>query len=192
MKEPHVTTYKIRGILMAPPFLFLLVTFVGETERDGLVWPIGLVLFGIGVLVRIWAQMHLHYRLRIRKTLTTTGPYAYLRNPIYVANTTMLLGLTVMSELLWFLPLMLVWCMAVYSLVVRREEAHLSGKYVQPYKNYMQSVPRWLPRIGGSRQHRDRPTHASNFLWESILAELHCFLLLIPLVGKEALSRMHV
>lgn len=190
MKEPHMTTYKIRGILMAPPFLFLLVTFVGETEWDSLIWPIGLAFSGLGVLLRVWAQMHLHYRLRISKTLTTTGPYAYLRNPIYVANTTMLLGLTVMSELLWFLPLMLVWCMAVYSLVVRREEAHLSHKYGQPYRDYMHDVPRWFPRIGGHRRPCDTSIRARSFLWQSILAELHCALWLIPLIGKEALSRM--
>jgi len=176
---------------MAPPFLFLVLTFVGEMEWDSLVWPLGLVFFGLGVLVRVWAQMHLHYRLRIRKSLTTTGPYAFLRNPIYVANTTMLLGLTIMSELLWFLPIMLVWCIAVYSLVVRREEAHLSHKYGQPYRDYMRDVPRWLPRIGVHSRLRDTSTRARRFFWQSVLAELHCALWLIPLVGKEAFSRMH-
>lgn len=191
MKEPYTTIYKIRGILMAPPYLFLLVTFIGETEWDSLVWPIGLAVFGCGVLIRVWAQMHLHYRLRIRKILTTTGPYAYLRNPIYVANTAMLLGLTVMSELLWFLPLMLVWCMAVYSLVVRREEAHLLGKYGEPYAEYLRKVPRWVPSLKRNRKSSAPPHQPRDYLWQSIVAELHCLLWLIPLVVKEVFPVWH-
>lgn len=189
MKEPRTPIYKIRGILMAPPVLFLLVTFVGETERDLLVWPIGLAVFGLGVLIRVWAQMHLHYRLRMRKALTTTGPYAFIRNPIYVANTAMLLGLTVMSELLWFLPLMLVWCIAVYSLVVRREEAHLLDKYGEPYAKYLERVPRWVPGWIVSRNHGEQQQQAREYFWQSIAAELHCFLWLLPLIGKELFSQ---
>ena len=191
MKEPYTAVYKVRGILMAPPFLFLMMTFIGETEWDSLVWPMGFVLFGLGVLIRVWAQMHLHYRLRIRKTLTTTGPYVYLRNPIYVANTTMLLGLTVMSELLWFLPLMLVWCVVVYSLVVRREEAHLLNKYGEPYAEYVRNVPRWVPSSKQSRMGSAPQYQAREYLWQSVAAELHCLLWLVPLIGKELVSQWH-
>jgi protein-S-isoprenylcysteine O-methyltransferase Ste14 len=188
MKDPHNMVYRIRGILMAPPFLFFTFVFLGETERDWVIWPVGLAIFGVGVLIRVWAQVHLHYRLRVHKTLTTTGPYAYIRNPIYVANTTMLLGLTVLSELLWFLPAMLLWCMAVYALVVRREEAHLLGKYGKPYAEYLQNVPRWLPRV--SERH-DTRVQGGSFLWPSVVAELHCFLWLIPLVAKDVFSALH-
>lgn len=188
MKESYRIIYKIRGLLMAPPFLFLLFVYFGETEWDSLIWPLGLAVFGCGVLIRVWAQMHLHYRLRIRKTLTTTGPYSYIRNPIYVGNTTILLGLTVMSELLWFLPLMLVWCAVVYNLVVREEEAHLLCKYGRPYRDFMRAVPRWFPRLWRNRNAATGEVGAGSFLWQSIAAELHCFLLVIPLVGKELIS----
>lgn len=183
MKEPYTSVYRVRGILMVPPVLFLLVTSLGETEWDGLLWPLGLFIFGCGVAVRVWAQMHLHYRLRVHKVLTTTGPYAYVRNPIYLANTTMLLGLTVTSGLLWFLPIMLLWCMAVYGMVVRREEAHLLGKYGEPYAEFLRTVPRWVP---GSRRGQDEKPHQTRgYLVPSLVAELHCLLWLVPLVGKE-------
>lgn len=189
MKEPYKLVYKIRGILMVPPYLFMLATFIGETERDALVWPMGLVIFAIGVLIRIWAQMHLHYRLRIRKRLTTTGPYAYVRNPIYIANTTMLLGLTILSELLWFLPVMFVWCAAVYSFVVRREEAHLLGKYGEPYAEYLRKVPRWVPSLKQSMRNSSVQHLARDYFWQSVVAELHCFLWLLPLIGKALFSQ---
>ena len=71
----------------------------------------------------------LHYRLKMRKVLTSTGPYAWVRNPIYIANTSMLVGLTCTSEHFWFVPIMLLWCAVVYHYVVRREESHLRDKY---------------------------------------------------------------
>ncbi len=191
MKEPYRAIYKIRGILMVPPFLFLLFVFFRETEQDNIIWPAGLAIFGIGVLLRVWAQTHLHYRLKVRKTLTTTGPYACIRNPIYVGNTVMMLGLTVLSELLWFLPVMFFWCVIVYSLVVRREEAHLLGKYGEPYAEYLRKVPRWMPGVMTDRNRAGRSRQGRSFLWPSIVAELHCFLWLIPLVAKEVFPVWH-
>lgn len=184
MEKPYNRIYKVRGLLMLPPCLFTIFVTYHETEWNNVVWPIGLAIFFLGVALRTWAQTHLHYRLRTRKVLTTTGPYTFVRNPIYIANTTMLLGLTVLSELLWFLPIMLVWCAAVYTFVVKREEAHLLDKYGEPYQQFLDSVPRWLPRFSGQNP---VPANVRRFLLPSVVAELHCLLWLIPFVAKEFL-----
>ena len=187
MKSVFASAYRYRGVLMAPPYLVLMFVFVAEVERDDVIWPIGLIIFSISICIRIWAQIYLHYRLPVHKCLTKDGPYAIVRNPIYVANTLMLLGLTVLSELIWFLPVMLLWCVLVYGMVVRREEAHLAEKYGQPYRDYQCAVPRWIPNfqlrgrlIGYGMIHR--------YLVRSIIAEAHCLLLLVPMIGKELLS----
>jgi protein-S-isoprenylcysteine O-methyltransferase Ste14 len=173
---------------MCPPYLFLLLVSAGELERDGIVWPVGLFIFLTGLSIRVWSQTHLHYRLRVRKCLTMTGPYALVRNPIYIANTIMLLGITVLSELLWFLPVMLIWCALVYSIVVRKEEAHLAEKYGQPYRDFLNAIPRWFPRFP---LHHLRKTHGvlKEYLMPSVVAEAHNLVLLLPLIGKELLSR---
>ena len=184
--EKYRNVFKVRGLLMAPPVLFVLMVTFGEYEHDQVVWPVGFAIFLAGVALRVWAQMHLHYRLSVHKTLTTTGPYAFVRNPIYVANTTMLLGLTVVSELLWFLPVMLAWCVVVYHFVVRYEEAHLTVKYGAPYRAFVERTSRWLPRISDKRL---AVTHTMRrFLRPSIVAELHCFLLVIPFLVKEFIA----
>lgn len=179
--------YRYRGVLMAPPFLVLLFVFYGEVERPWLIWPLGLALFFAGVLIRLWAQVHLHYRLRVHKCLTKTGPYAIVRNPIYIGNTLMLVASAVMAELVWFVPVMLLWCVLVYRVVVRYEESHLAQKYGQPYLDYLATVPRWLPRLAlwsqPAPENRNR-----EFYLPSIAAEVHCLFLLIPLIGKELLS----
>ena len=186
MKTFLELSYRYRGVAMAPIYLMLVTVFTGETERDAWIWPIGLTVFFLGVLIRVWAQTHLHYRLAVRKVLTTTGPYLFIRNPIYVANTLMLLGVTILSELLWLLPVMFLWCAFVYSLVVRREERHLTEKYGEPYIAFMKDVPRWIPR----RASRRECGFAWQFLRKSLFAEAHCLLLLLPLIGKEWLWNM--
>lgn len=187
MQERFTLAYKLRGALMAPPVLFIMLALYRETGHHAVIWPVGLAVFTAGVALRVWAQMHLHYRLKVRKVLTMTGPYTFIRNPIYVANTTMLLGVTVLSGLLWFLPIMLVWCVAVYYFVVRREEFHLTNKYGRDYEEFLTTTPRWIPRM--TRNARPCPT-TRPFLWPSIRTELGCFLLVLPFVAKEVLTHM--
>jgi len=173
--------FKARWVLMLPPVLFALLCRAGEVRPLWIGFAVGAVPFALGLAARLWAQMHLHYRLAVKTVLTRTGPYRYCRNPIYVGNTLILLGMTAMAGVLWFLPVMLVWAAIVYGLVVRYEEGHLTRKYGEPYREYVAQVPRWLPRppaaaasSGGVRE----------FLLPSIRAELHCLLLVLPAVVK--------
>jgi len=175
--------YKLRGILMAPPFLFVMLCTWGEIEEEIMVFGLGGTIFSLGLLLRIWSQLHLHYRLKIPKILTTTGPYAYVRNPIYIGNTLIVIGVCVISELLWFAPIMLAYCAIVYIYVVRYEESHLYKQYGTPYLEYIRQVPRWIPNFKACKE---VPTiDVWNFFWASLLAEVHCLLWIIPFIAKE-------
>ncbi len=103
--------YRFRGYLVSPPMILAVFCHHLETEGD-FVWSFGIFLFIAGVALRIWAQQHLHYRLKSHKTLTMTGPYLFVRNPIYIGNTLILVGATVVSELLWLVPLTLFYCVS--------------------------------------------------------------------------------
>ncbi len=138
--------FKLRGVVMAPPIIFAVLCTWKETEVDWVIFPLGGFLFFAGWFLRIWSQMHLHYRLKVHKVLTETGPYVYVRNPIYIGNTLMLVGVVITSGLLWFAPVMLVYCMVVYSIVVRFEESHLLAKFGDHYAEFLKKVPRWLPK----------------------------------------------
>lgn len=173
--------YRMRGFLVAVPILVATFCFHAETESD-LIWPVGIFFFLCGFGLRIWAQQHLHYRIKIHKVLTTTGPYAYVRNPIYMGNILILLAATVVSELLWLAPITLLYSFAVYSFVVRYEESHLLKKYGEPYQHYLEKVPRWIPK-GFSPEKAFGLT--TPYLRQSLLAEIHCLLILLPLLLKE-------
>ena len=185
--ESYHWWYKHRGLAMAPLVVVMFVCTWAEIETELVIWPPGLLVFAAGLLLRVWAQMHLHYHIRVGvgKTLTRTGPYRYVRNPLYIGNTVMLAGLAVMCELLWMAPVALAYCAIVYGFVTRYEERHLAGKYGQPYLEYMAAVPRWLPRLtlpGAS-------SSARTFGLPAALGELHNLLLLLLPLLKEVFDR---
>ena len=177
--------YHLRGLLASPPVIFAMFCTYGETEEDWLIWPLGGLLVALGVAMRVWAQEHIRFRLRMGRHLATTGPYALVRNPLYIGNTLMCLGAVVASELLWMVPVTLVWCAVVYSLVVRQEEARLLRKYGEPYQQYLAAVPRWFPRTQRGRN----LALITDSLRASLLVELPCLLILLPFVLKEILPR---
>ena len=188
MRHRFYSIYKARGLLMIPPVLIAFFIKWHEIEVDWLIWSIGGIFFMLGILLRVWAQMHIHYRLKVPKKLTTTGPYAFTRNPIYIANTLIVCSLIILMELIWFVPIVFLWCILIYSLVIHYEEACLLRKYGEAYIKYMATVPRWIPKFSKFKCKDERPYIKESslvWLWPSIKAEAHCMLwLLIPFIKE--------
>jgi protein-S-isoprenylcysteine O-methyltransferase Ste14 len=173
--------YTWRGLLAALPVMFSIVCFVGECEDDLVVWPLGLLLFGLGWTLRMWAQKYLGYRLRIKRSITTSGPYALVRNPIYIGNTLVILGAVIMAEVLWMIPVALLWCGIVYSLVVCYEEQQLAVQYGGEYLDYLAVARHWLPRLTSPAGRGRFPSSPRQIL----LAELYVvFIIAAPLLKE--------
>lgn len=101
----------------------------------------------VGEVVRLAAVGHIGLPSRTRgdtvAALVDTGPYARVRNPLYLGNLLLFAGLGV---LLWPWALLLVPALAVeYHLIVRWEEANLRARLGEPYLAYLARVPRWAP-----------------------------------------------
>ena len=138
-------------------------------------WLVGGGLVVIGWSVRIWSQIHLGYRLPVRMSLTTCGPYRFVRNPIYWANTCVVAGAVTAFGWWWAVPIAVLWCAGLYAAVVRHEEARLRAWHGRVYRAYYDEVPRWLPRIpapGDRCHHRFSP--------RSLLAEVQVPAVLLP------------
>lgn len=170
---------------MVPPLLFALFCTWGQSQNKVMLFLLGGCVFCAGWFIRIWSQMHLHYRLPQKKILTGTGPYQYTRNPIYIGNTFIIIGACIFSGLLWFVPIMLLYCAVVYSLVVRYEESHLINKYGAPYQEYLAQVPRWFPRIK-QKKAQDSPG-AAQYFWPSFKTELYNIVYVLPFIAKQLL-----
>jgi protein-S-isoprenylcysteine O-methyltransferase Ste14 len=180
--------YRFRGYFIPPPLIFAFLCFRYETEAE-FIWPIGIGLLLFGVVLRIWAQQHLHYRLKVHKRLTMTGPYSFVRNPIYIGNIMISCGAIVLSELLWLVPITFIYCLGIYSIVVRYEEHHLLSKYGESYRKYMEEVPRWIPKRWVPKFiYLPRLGIINGYLRQSIITEMHCLLLVLPFILKEIID----
>jgi protein-S-isoprenylcysteine O-methyltransferase Ste14 len=82
-------------------------------------------------------------RLTTPPFLMTTGPYAYTRNPMYVAELALWLGWTILfGSLATLLGLMVLT--VVIMVVLPREERGLEKQFGETYRQYKARVPRWL------------------------------------------------
>ncbi len=77
-------------------------------------------------------------------TMKTEGPYAVTRNPVYLAEGAIALGIAMMSRMPWFVLATLVAGAAVTALVIEWEEVTLRERYGEAYAEYCRAVPRWF------------------------------------------------
>lgn len=111
---------------------------------------LGVFLILLGELLRLWACGYIKtYRGPMEEVeeLTTAGPYAYLRNPLYLANGCIGLGIVFLSGILLLVPLFLGVFAFLYGSIIRAEEAFLAKRFGKVYREYASSVPRFVPRL---------------------------------------------
>lgn len=78
------------------------------------------------------------------RALVVSGPYARSRNPMYLAFACLYLGLSSWYNALWPLVIFPGLIVAVNRLVIRREEARLSARFGDDYRDYARRVRRWV------------------------------------------------
>ncbi|MCA9254603.1 MAG: isoprenylcysteine carboxylmethyltransferase family protein, partial [Phycisphaerales bacterium] len=170
---------------MIPPLAYVFLHFDGRFEESVAAWAAGLVLFFLGLSLRVAAQRRLRYRLKSRKRLATNGPFGVVRNPVYWANMSIFAGLACMAEIPWMAPVIVAWAFVVYSLAVRFEEMRLLKRFGEQYADYMRTTPRWLPR----RDTGSAPRSTSGTRWwPAIVVEAHCLLMILFPAAKEILE----
>lgn len=73
------------------------------------------------------------------------GPYRFTRNPMYLGFTCIYLGIALCANSLWpLLALALVVLPLMHWFVIRREERYLERTFGAPYREYRQTVRRWI------------------------------------------------
>jgi protein-S-isoprenylcysteine O-methyltransferase Ste14 len=103
----------------------------------------GVVLVLAGLLVRSWAAG----TLRKYKQLITAGPYALVRNPLYVGSFLMMAGFCALLGDWLTVVLMMVPMIALYWLAVRDEEQGMAQAFPDQWPAYAARVPRFLPKF---------------------------------------------
>ena len=76
--------------------------------------------------------------------LVTGGPFAFTRNPLYLAGIMLVLGLGLAFGIAWFLLVGIPAAFAVQKLTIEREERHLEARFGETYLDYARRVRRWI------------------------------------------------
>ncbi len=133
------------------PFLLIMIWFAEPTPASMM---FGFLLMISGESLRFWgvsiAGSETRTTGKVGGTyLITNGPFAYVRNPLYVGNMLLYAGVGVMSMALfpWLLIVAVVWFYIQYSLIVSQEEEYLGQRFGEEFEEYKRNVGRFIPKM---------------------------------------------
>ncbi|MFB3882961.1 MAG: isoprenylcysteine carboxylmethyltransferase family protein [Armatimonadota bacterium] len=140
--------------LLALPVVVVLFLLVDR----GPMWP-GALVASAGESLQLWATAHLRKNIQVIKS----GPYAWLRNPMYAGRFFVGLGLALLTWR-WYLilPYAVVYCLYAQARVLG-EERHLRSLFGKEYEDYCSAVRRWLPLP------RRRRLSTERWSWDSVM-----------------------
>ena len=140
-------------------FVYRPRNFFGAHATAGTV--ISLLLVVVGLLLRAWAAGcaggHTRRATIEAPRLSTGGPFAYVRNPIYLASVVLGVGMVGLLGDPWMLGLCVAVFVFLYTAIVPAEERFLRGQFGESYARYCAHVPRLLPRLRPWPEAEQRP-----------------------------------
>lgn len=147
---------KIGGlILWLSPFIYLINPDWMAWSKIGLpewVRWLGVGLGILGAFLIYWLFSSIRSGItatsatRKEHALVTSGPYRWVRHPLYTAGTLMFLAFAMMADN-WFIGLMAVLTFIVMAIRTPKEEANLIEKFGDEYREYMKHTGAFLPKL---------------------------------------------
>ncbi len=133
----------VRKVRRIPIFIgaILLVIFARPERYERLV---GIILILLGESVRIWAAGH----LQKNETLTVSGPYAYVKNPLYIGTILITVGFCIYANNIYLLAAaMFAFCFHYIPYKKRVEGDRLRKIFGSRFDDYDQKVPDYIPSL---------------------------------------------
>jgi protein-S-isoprenylcysteine O-methyltransferase Ste14 len=133
----------------------------------------GALAAAIGMVLRVWGTAYLgystvHHEEMQGGAVMAAGPFRFMRNPLYMGGWFMMLAVCLLmtpSGALFVMVLVTIF----YLRLILGEEAFLTAKLGEPYKEYLRAVPRLAPRLRSSLPASQAKAH-----WlTSVLTELN-------------------
>ena len=112
---------------------------------------IGLAVFLLGLALAIWARVYIgrNWGMPMSKKddaeLVTTGPYHFIRNPIYSGIILAMIGTTIAVSLYWLIAVALIGAYFIYSATV--EARDMAARFPDTYPAYKRSTKMLIPFI---------------------------------------------
>lgn len=152
----------IKKIRRIPLFIAaLLLVIFAKPNLSGMIVGIILILLGEGV--RIWAAGH----LQKNETLTVTGPYAYVKNPLYIGSIFITTGFCILADNIYLLAgAVFMFCFHYIPYKKKVEGDRLRKIFGSRFDDYDQKVPDYIPRSTPYSSERN-PWQLRNFIENS-------------------------
>lgn len=146
---------------------------------------LGLPISMLGLALRAWATGHLEKNQR----LTESGPYAHVRNPLYLGTAMAAAGLATASRSWLLAALFTAVFVLIYLPVIELEEQHLAELFPE-FRTYAQRVPQLIPTLRGVRSTAQfrKSLYIKNREYQALLGFVFAVALLI---AKLAIPRIH-
>ena len=135
------------------PVPFLLIMILYENAN---IWSliVGFCIAVSGELIRLWGVSWAGSETRTTgevggSFLIVSGPFAHVRNPLYLGNILIYTGLGVMSFAVFpYLQIAgLLFFYFQYRLIIKEEEKYLQSTFGAAFEDYKKNVPRFIPKI---------------------------------------------
>ncbi len=127
---------------------------LGPRFETGIFAYLAFLLWPIGALTIVWCFWDFTFKGRGTpvpidppKELVTSGPYRYIRNPIYLSVILILLGHFMWFGFWWLLVYAGLAFLVTHLYVTHFEEPNLRNRFGASYEHYLSHVPRWIPRF---------------------------------------------
>lgn len=124
--------YLGKDYFLLPVILGLLITVSGQALRGATI--------GLAYIMRGGKDGKVH-----AEDLVTGGMFQHTRNPLYVGNILMLLGVGILSNSIIYVLVVMPFFLIIYHAIVLAEENFLRNKFGVTFEDYTKKVNRWLP-----------------------------------------------
>ena len=153
---PMMTLIRLGGlILWLSPFIYLINPAWMAWSKIGLPESIRWLGVGLGALCTLgiyWLFSSIGSGItatsatRQQHTLVTSGPYRWVRHPLYTFGSSMFIAFGMMADN-WFIALLGVLAFIAMAIRTPKEEANLVEKFGDEYRAYMKRTGRFLPKF---------------------------------------------
>ncbi|RLL50915.1 isoprenylcysteine carboxylmethyltransferase family protein [Mariprofundus sp. EBB-1] len=160
MSSDHTFSQKMHTMLLRariPASILMglaIIVFANPTLSS---WLIGLAIVVIGEALRIWASGHIHKSAQV----TSTGPYAMVRHPLYLGHFLIATGFCITGDSLPAFIIVTIAFFIIYMPTWKNEEKNLTEMFGATYSDFMANTPALLPRW-------NRSVFSGSFSWELV------------------------
>ncbi len=148
--KSNITWSRVARRIRVPMGFVFAIFYLWRAKPTWRFLVLGALVASLGIVIRAAASG----QVKKNQELTVTGPYAYVRNPLYLGSIIIAIGFAVAARDVWVAIAILAMFALIYVPVIRGEETFLRNQF-PAYDDYARRVPRLLPHTLLFRQIMD-------------------------------------